>query len=752
MAVIGSLSVKLGLVTVQWDQATAKAKAQAKDLQGAFNNLTNGTKALGNVIQNLGGALGLSAIGMGAMVQQTLAFANEVKDLSDGFGISIAKTLQFRDAIQTSGGEAGQATRMLATMFAKIQDARNGNEQAIAQFEQLGVSFKELTSLSNEQAITRVFNAVANGSENSYIKVKMLKEMLGKGGMGLSIQEVADKLNMSVGAYKKYEDSIKRAAEVSDNLKTTMDNLKIAFADMLSPFAKGGLVSIEQFKALLIGIGSAMLVGNLFKLIGVLKEIPPILKAIALGEASIQAAGGAKGIASLTAGIAAYEIAKMTFENDAENAGNVNDAELTPEAKAALQEQAAANRREIFAAQSKIALAKELGIIERERIANKIVDLDTDRFSGMIVEAELNRRKEIATIENQRVQALNKENLSEAQIANINAEAAQKKADARQKEKDDIVFINAQREKELKTIAQKASYEQKVWALETEDFYLQEKKFEMTAYEIKKAEETIASKKRILGLEEQIAQAKLQYGAGASFEAEKQRIKTLIDYEVNLSDHRQQLFDLEEYRRRSFSEGWGEAFRKYKEEAQNMSKLGAEAFQSMTSHMESALDNFVETGKISFSDLASSIIKDLIKIQLKAQMTSIFGSIFEGAGGFLSGLFGGGKSGGSSNVSSGISLAGFKLPFMASGGEIGGPAIVGENGPELFVPKTSGTIIPNNGMANAMGSQPQVVYNGPYIANMSAIDTQSATQFLAKNKTAVWSANQSAQRSLPQSR
>ena len=30
MAAIGSLSVKLGLVTVQWDQATDKAKAQAK--------------------------------------------------------------------------------------------------------------------------------------------------------------------------------------------------------------------------------------------------------------------------------------------------------------------------------------------------------------------------------------------------------------------------------------------------------------------------------------------------------------------------------------------------------------------------------------------------------------------------------------------------------------------------------------------------------------------------------------------------
>jgi hypothetical protein len=72
----------------------------------------------------------------------------------------------------------------------------------------------------------------------------------------------------------------------------------------------------------------------------------------------------------------------------------------------------------------------------------------------------------------------------------------------------------------------------------------------------------------------------------------------------------------------------------------------------------------------------------------------------------------------------------------------------------LFVPQTAGTVIPNNKLADAMGGsqQPATVYNGPYIASMSAIDTQSATQFLAKNQNAVWGAYQNAQRGLPQTR
>ena len=90
----------------------------------------------------------------------------------------------------------------------------------------------------------------------------------------------------------------------------------------------------------------------------------------------------------------------------------------------------------------------------------------------------------------------------------------------------------------------------------------------------------------------------------------------------------------------------------------------------------------------------------------------------------------------------------------AKGGTVVGntPYMVGENGPELVIPQRSGTVIPNNQLSSHLNQMPQVVYNGPYIANMSAIDTQSAMQFLAKNKDSVWAANQSASRSMPASR
>lgn len=197
----------------------------------------------------------------------------------------------------------------------------------------------------------------------------------------------------------------------------------------------------------------------------------------------------------------------------------------------------------------------------------------------------------------------------------------------------------------------------------------------------------------------------------------------------------------------TFQAGWSRAYENFAERARDSAAIGAQAFQSMSSSMESALDNFVRTGKLSFSELINSMISDLLRMMMKAQVNNIFGSIFgggEGMGSFLTSS--------STNFGNGGGLLGF-LGF-ANGGEppVGVPSIVGERGAELFVPKTAGTIVPNHSLSQALGNQQQTVYNGTVIQNMSAIDTQSAVQFLSRNKQAVWSANQSAQRSLPMSR
>ena len=749
MSVIGSLSVKLGLVTADFDSAAEKAKRTVKDLGKSMEGLGENVKTLYDHWKTLGGALGAGSIGMALLIEQTLELSNEVKDLSKGFDISVAKILQFRDALKTSGGNAEGAAKILSTLFSKISDARQGNEVAIAQFERLGISFDELINLKPDEAVGRIFQALNRESLSTYERIKLVKEMLGKQGIGVAVDEMAEKLNMSVAAYKKQEEAVQKLGEVSDNLKTSMDNLKLAFAEIMSPFTREGVVSIEKFKAALYGIGAAFVVSNILQLVQVIIQLNKALKETAVIVATLEVLSGA-GVLAALAGAATYLIAKSKFESEAAEAGrSVSGPLIRRDGSNAQQtgprENLDANRREIIAAEAKLNLVKQNIELTKKEGQIKLESLNTDKFQIQLRENTLNLAKEIATAENARAQALNKENLSEAQKGFIQKEY-QKSIDlAQTKANAQATFIIAQREKAIMLTKLQMQFDEQSNQFDREKIELAQKQVYMRDNEFRLANEYLDTQRKIADIEKQIIEARINLGAGKTFDAEEQRLKRQIQLEIELSTTRQKTIQLEEQRRTSFSEGWNQAFRQYAYDAENYSKLGADAFSSVVSNMNSALDNFVKTGKLSFKGLAQSIIQDLIAIQLKAQAMSLF----KMSG--LGNLFGGGTT-----MSAGAHQFGIEASGMyADGGDppVGKPSIVGERGPELFIPKQAGTIIPNTTLQGMMGNnQPSITYNGPYIANMSAIDTQSATQFLSKNKTAVWAANQTAQRALPQSR
>lgn len=167
---------------------------------------------------------------------------------------------------------------------------------------------------------------------------------------------------------------------------------------------------------------------------------------------------------------------------------------------------------------------------------------------------------------------------------------------------------------------------------------------------------------------------------------------------------------------------------------QDSLKATQRVYDAVFGNMERALENFVRTGKLSFKDLARSIIQDLILIQLKASATMLFNSLLRSIGFSFGSASGGTITGGS----------GLRLTPRAYGGPVnsGSPYMVGERGPEMFVPRSSGTIIPNNAMSSMQA--PQVVNN----YNIQAIDVKSFEDRIMGSSTAVWAANAYANKSL----
>ena len=135
-----------------------------------------------------------------------------------------------------------------------------------------------------------------------------------------------------------------------------------------------------------------------------------------------------------------------------------------------------------------------------------------------------------------------------------------------------------------------------------------------------------------------------------------------------------------------WKKGATDGLKKYKEGLGDIATRVGTMVTNSFKKMEDTLVNFVMTGKLAFKDLANSIIRDMIRIAIQqtimAPFTNWFGSLFSG----------------------GKTFSGPPAPKLKRA--MGGPTsagrsyLVGERGPEMFTPLSSGHITPNNQLGN----------------------------------------------------
>ncbi len=164
----------------------------------------------------------------------------------------------------------------------------------------------------------------------------------------------------------------------------------------------------------------------------------------------------------------------------------------------------------------------------------------------------------------------------------------------------------------------------------------------------------------------------------------------------------------------AFEAGVQRAFLKMQIEAGNFAKVGEDIVNSFANSISGALETLVETGKFSFKEFARSAIADITKIIARLLVMQA-----------LSGLF-------APTPTSGSPLPVGTAPFdlltgLASGGtaRAGQPYMVGEEGPELFTPRQTGTVHPNGAPMPA----PQV-----NVQNVTVMSPDLVPQAMASGK------------------
>ena len=257
---------------------------------------------------------------------------------------------------------------------------------------------------------------------------------------------------------------------------------------------------------------------------------------------------------------------------------------------------------------------------------------------------------------------------------------------------------------------------------------------EATAEPVDKADKAAANRDRVAG-EELVEQLKNELGALGLVNGELEK------YTINL-----QLNKL-------LVEGVSEAERQRVEDLRTTALALVDVIETQRQYMEEAklindtvkgsfVENFTaivegtKSVKDAFRDMADDIVKQVNKLAAQKIADALFGGPGSTGGGALGGLFGGfdfgswisglfnfGGGGGGFWGNSGM----WGMGVRAAGGPVRGnvPYLIGERGPEVFVPRTQGFVVPNNMLRQLAKS---ATSRGPVTIQVN----QSATQYAAE--------------------
>lgn len=604
-------------------------------------------------------------IGATALVAATVAavrYADELADVAQANEVAIGTVLKLSDALANNGGKAENAGKMLSAFTKFIDDAAGGSFEAQKTAAKLGVTLKDLGTLSQEELLNKFVKGLG-AIEDPITRGAKSMEVFSKAAKGVDIVGFSDAMAEANKITQEQEEAIKNAAEMYDVLAQSARNTMLIIATEVGPTLKAFADYIKELN------GETNDFGNAFKI---------VFQTVAVVAANVLYV--VKTIFGEIYAIGKY-IDNLINKNWA-TAEAENDAYI----KKTLKERAALDAFEASVMNPSSSAPSSKPSPSAGRTVTKARDL----------QAEKDARQRLKDIEHQFKQL--------QIIAKIQEEMEKKEREAYANYSNRLI----KQEQELNVANELLKIDNLMRENSAEDIKLTKDLY-------------LAEQKRLDNIREINLNTELDGLAKLDL---IERENALADATARYAQEQYKATKLQ--REGTFEQGIGKSARKFLRDMPTELQMGEKAFDSLMGNMESAIDKFVKTGKASFKDLAKSIIQDIIAMQMKAMAVR-----------FLSSLFGGG-----STPYQPAAVMG--MPGYADGGNpaVGQVSLVGERGPELFVPRTAGTIIPNHALSG-VGGTTNVTNN--YI---NAIDTKSFEDRLLSSPNAIWAANKYGEKNL----
>ena len=708
---------------------------QAKKTEDAFNTLGNGLQKVGNIA-----AAALALIGGTA-----IKAADEIVDLGAAFGVSAGFVRGLALSLEEAGGKFDGVGKVLVNFYKSLDEVANLNADTQEAFKELGITLNDLQGKTNIQIFEQVIGKLAEMEEGA------ARTALGIKIFGKEFASVDPKvLNeiLKTKDFARLEVEMLKAAAAVGAMEQNFRALQEAFLRFIEPFLGGAedmvLTAEEADKAIKIlaatfalAFGAAAVAG-VIKMAAAIKQVAiagallaknPVLRALALGGLAV---GGIVAGKSLLEDEPAGEDPATKKEKDLIKA---KEQEKTiGEIITAQQKSAADSQQRTFDLQNKTTQAA----LDYQAAINGTANLTKQEAERAKIRYETERqlKTDLANIDAKITEEENKKGyVNQELIATYEKQKEVITAQAQESYKQKIIAL-AQQELERSRVVDLQNQlglmqqqSEKTVAMKDAELARQVITGEITEkqkaqqLELIKIQESGALKE--LQLAKQIAAEKDDIKR-KELQNELARVRAATDFAINEERRkREEQKALEQ----SYTAGVVKGLEQIADQFKPIN-MAQKAVSDTWGTISNAVDTFVTTGKFKFSDFARQVVADLAKMIIKAQLFKA--------------------------IQATLGFFGIPLPGLAAGGpaQAGQPYIVGEKGPELFVPKNAGTVIPNNqlsqGATNAVatGAVNAPITNNYNTYNINAVDAKSVAQLFAENRKSLLGATEMARKEM----
>jgi len=718
-----------------------------RGLQKDLNSLEGGLNKAGKSILKLGAA---AAAGFAAVGVSAFKMADAVADSANGLGIAIDRFYQIALAAEQSGISFDDAAKFMGKFAKSVDAATKGSQDMLDNFSKAGISAEELATLTDEALFTKVVAGLAEmGAGADQTAVSM--GLLGKQARDLEFDTFSEELKKNGEEAKEAARLIELGGKAADSLERAFRQLQVASLNVFEPIiqamadfdlkAQGTQTTIKVLGGLMAAIGGAVLAANIVKLALAFKQVAGAVRAVVVGQTALTALMGPAGWAAIAGAVVATgaavialdaamgdtadstsdvtgEVVKLTAEEEKLEKARILQAGADDLALGLAKDRVSVSKNNIALAQKQLRESISLIGVETnaanlrkanltaEATASKEIELiqglinqeEEKKSNTMAEQVKLYKAQQDSIRANlELTKELNREQSKSLAFQQLMS-TIQKSAFSRLKNEAAEADEKLQREALLEQISGRRSAQQIADTLELRNLDL--------AY---LAEEAV--------LDKQMEQAKLKNDEAAINRILLESIALSKRYLAE-SEHIKKLQELRKQLNDSSVAGAVDALAEIQASLEPF-QLASDAVTMTWGKIGSAIDDMVDNGKSSFSDLADSILKDLAKMLIKAYLFKL--------------LVGGGEA------------LGFDMSFLdkkATGGPVkkGQSYIVGEKGPEIFQAPSAGNIIPNHRLQSSMGagstqaSQAGPVTNNYVTNNINALDSRSVAQVFAENR------------------